>query len=87
MSNPDDILREIKMRRGAVKQIAEACSLTTQAVSQWRHVPRKHLAAVSLATGRAPAELRPDLWAQNDNGGPLPPGGAAAKNPQKKEAA
>lgn len=86
MSNPDDILLEIKERRGAVKRLAEACSLTTQAVSQWRRVPKKHLAAVARVTGRTPEELRPDLWA-NDNAPEPPPSGGAAKHPEKREAA
>ena len=81
MSARDPILTEIKSRRGAVKEIAAACFLTPQAVSQWRHVPRWHVDVVSRLTGIPAHQLRPDLWDAPTGGSG--PGGT----PHTKEAA
>lgn len=38
-------LNEILSRRGGGKAIAEACGVSHAAVSQWKKVPQKHVAA------------------------------------------
>lgn len=58
----DAILNEIMMRRGANKRISEACGLSTAAVAQWKRVPKRHLQTVAAVCGKAPRELRPDLF-------------------------
>jgi DNA-binding transcriptional regulator YdaS (Cro superfamily) len=57
----DPALEELLSRRGAVKRIAEACDISTAAVSQWKRVPRRRVAAVAEALGIEPAQVRPDL--------------------------
>ncbi len=48
--------------RGANKSIAEACGISTAAVSQWNRVPRRHVEAVARVTGIDPQQLRPDMF-------------------------
>ncbi|MBF0869748.1 hypothetical protein A0J51_01517 [Gluconobacter japonicus] len=61
-----EILSQIRSRRFAVKEIAAACNVTTQAVSQWEKVPRKHLGPVSRVTGIDAHQLRPDLFSDEN---------------------
>lgn len=58
----DDIITEIRARRGAVTAIAKKCGVSKAAVSKWGRVPKRHLEAVSELTGLPVAHLRPDLF-------------------------
>lgn len=62
----DDILTEIRARRGAVTAIAKKCGISKAAVSKWSRVPKWHLGSVSELTGHAPEILRPDLFLANE---------------------
>lgn len=46
---------------GDCSRIAGACGVTTQAVSQWKRVPERHVRAVAALLGTTPERLRPDL--------------------------
>lgn len=48
-------------RWGDCSRIAGACGVTTQAVSQWKRVPERHVRAVAALLGTTPERLRPDL--------------------------
>jgi DNA-binding transcriptional regulator YdaS (Cro superfamily) len=61
----DPALEELLSRRGAVKRIAEACAISTAAVSQWKRVPRRHIATVAQAMGVEPGRVRPDIVPEN----------------------
>jgi len=56
----DKGLRLARERKG-VTAIADACGVTTQAVSQWKRIPPRHVKAVSNLTGTPPHLLRPDI--------------------------
>ena len=48
-----------------LKQIAEICGVTPQAVFLWRRdqrVPAKHVPLLARKLGLRPAQLRPDLY-------------------------
>ena len=60
----DPVIDRILATRGANKAIAEACGISTAAVSQWHRVPRKHLETVSQVTGVEPHELPPAMFAE-----------------------
>jgi pyruvate kinase len=62
----DPILDEVFSRRLMVKRIAEATGISTAAVSQWRRVPKRHLAVMSAITGLPAHTFRPDLSAADD---------------------
>jgi DNA-binding transcriptional regulator YdaS (Cro superfamily) len=57
----DPILERAFSTRLAVTQIAEALGISRSAVSQWRRVPERHLAAVARITKIPKYQLRPDL--------------------------
>jgi transposase-like protein len=57
----DAILDEAFRPRLAVTQIADAIGISRSAVSQWRRVPERHLAAVARITKIPKYRLRPDL--------------------------
>jgi len=48
-------------RRLAVKRIAAAAGISSQAVSRWRRVPERWLDVVARVSGVPAHELRPDL--------------------------
>lgn len=58
----DPILEQALNTRMAVTQIAETIGISRAAVSQWRRVPEKHVAAVAKITGISKRRLRPDLY-------------------------
>jgi pyruvate kinase len=58
----DAALERALRTRMAVTEIAEALGVSRAAVSQWRRVPEKHLAAVARITGISKRQLRPDLF-------------------------
>ena len=58
----DEALEELLQRRMMVTTLARALGLTTGAVSQWRRVPERHLAAVARITRVSKRQLRPDLY-------------------------
>ncbi|MBF0857625.1 hypothetical protein HKD24_00135 [Gluconobacter sp. LMG 31484] len=60
----DDIIIEIRARRGAVTAIAKKCGISKAAVSKWGRVPKWHLDAVSELTGLPVDQLRPDLFCE-----------------------
>lgn len=61
----DPALEELLSRRGAVKRIAEACNISTAAVSQWRRVPKVRIGQVAEALGVQPENVRPDLYGRD----------------------
>jgi pyruvate kinase len=58
----DPVLGEALRRRMAVTEIAAATGLSRAAVSQWKRVPERHLAAVAKVTRISKRRLRPDLY-------------------------
>lgn len=56
-------MKEIFRAGGGVAKLARAIERDHSTLLGWRQVPVAHLAAVSAATGIAPATLRPDLAA------------------------
>jgi DNA-binding transcriptional regulator YdaS (Cro superfamily) len=52
-------LASLLSRRNAVRDFAEACGISTAAVSQWRQVPVKHAETIAALTGLSVADLRP----------------------------
>ena len=58
----DPILEEAFRQRLAVTEIARAIGITRAAVSQWRRVPERHVAAVARLTKIPKRRLRPDLF-------------------------
>jgi pyruvate kinase len=58
----DETLERIFQQRMMVTTLARALGLTTGAVSQWRRVPERHLAAVARLTRVSKRRLRPDLY-------------------------
>lgn len=57
----DPALTSALSRRLAVKRIAEAAGITSQAVSRWRRVPERWVEIVAEVSGIPAWELRPDL--------------------------
>ena len=53
-------LAALLSERGAVTRIAKACNLRPSAVSQWTHVPARHLRTVSEVTGVPLEQLVPE---------------------------
>ena len=60
----DQVLLSLIEKRGGTKRIADACGVTTQAVSQWRRVPRRHVETVAAIFGIPADRLRPDAQQQ-----------------------
>lgn len=48
-------------KKASVTEVANACGITSQAVSQWDRVPPNRLLPVSTLTGIPPHVLRPDI--------------------------
>lgn len=51
---------------GGVRAISTHLGLSRQAVYQWAEVPLKHAASVAKLCNMDLREVRPDLFAQND---------------------
>jgi len=51
---------------GGVRAISKRLNLSRQAVYQWSEVPLKHAASVAKLCNMDPREVRPDLFAAND---------------------
>ena len=62
----DPILELALRRRLAVTEIADAIGISRAAVSQWRRVPERHLAAVAKITRISKRRLRPDLYPERE---------------------
>lgn len=60
MRNP--IVQRVIDTAGTAKAVGEACGITGQAVSLWRHIPVEHVFAVEALTGIPREELRPDIF-------------------------
>jgi len=45
-----------------VADLADKLGITAPAIYAWKHIPEKHVAAVSKLTRIPPHELRPDLF-------------------------
>jgi pyruvate kinase len=58
----DEALERLFSQRMMVTTLARALGLTTGAVSQWRRVPERHLAAVARIARVSKRRLRPDLY-------------------------
>jgi DNA-binding transcriptional regulator YdaS (Cro superfamily) len=52
-------LASLLSRRNAVRDFAEACGISTAAVSQWRQVPARHAPTIARLTGLSVSDLRP----------------------------
>jgi hypothetical protein len=63
----DAPLRAALSQRLAVKRIAQATGITSQAVSRWHRVPERWLEAVAYVTGMPKEVLRPDLFPRRTN--------------------
>lgn len=50
------------MRRGRMKEIAQAVNLSVPAVCRWKRIPAERAQVISKALGLSLHELRPDLW-------------------------
>lgn len=57
----DKGLRLVRKKK-SVSEIADACGIKSQAVSQWDRVPPGRVKAVSKLTGIPPHEIRPDWF-------------------------
>ncbi len=57
----DKALRKA-IEKSSVTEIARACGITTQAVSQWTRVPPTRVRLVARLTGIPPHILRPDFY-------------------------
>ena len=73
----DPALQLALSRRLAVKRIAAAAGITSQAVSRWQRVPARWVAIVADVTGIPAHELRPDLF--------VPPGYQLVRIPEVAE--
>lgn len=62
MSDREPPLQKAFSVRNAITDVARALDITVAAVSNWRRVPRKHLAEVSKIVSMSERELRPDLF-------------------------
>ncbi len=58
----DPHYQEFLMRRGRVRQIAQATGLSRQAISAWRRIPAERAIEIADKLDYALWELRPDLW-------------------------
>lgn len=58
---PEHAMRNAVKKVGTGK-IAEIVGVTSQAVSQWKRVPYRHVKKVSKASGIPVEELAPDLF-------------------------
>ncbi|HEY2416595.1 MAG TPA: Cro/CI family transcriptional regulator [Steroidobacteraceae bacterium] len=59
----DQCLYRLMQIRGATTRVAEGLGISTAAVSQWERVPRDRVMQVATILGVSPAEVRPDLYA------------------------
>ncbi len=55
-------LQAAKERAGGGANLARRIGISGAAVSRWRRIPLKRLAAVAHATGMSLIELRPDIY-------------------------
>lgn len=60
MRNP--IVTRVIRAVGSAKAVGDACGITGQAVSLWRHVPIEHVITVEKISGIPREELRPDVF-------------------------
>ena len=60
MRNP--IVKRVVRAVGTARAVGEACGITGQAVSLWRHVPIEHVFTVERISGIPREELRPDIF-------------------------
>ena len=49
---------------GGPAKIARICGVSSQAVSQWKRIPRDHAKAIAEATGVPLQRLLPDVFGQ-----------------------
>lgn len=62
MRDRDEALERAIEKAGSSQKLAEAISITPQALSQWASVPALRVLAVEAATGISRHELRPDIY-------------------------
>jgi DNA-binding transcriptional regulator YdaS (Cro superfamily) len=52
------LLSQIRRLRGGTSKIAEACGISTSAVSQWRSVPSEHVPALEAVAAELGIKAR-----------------------------
>ncbi|MBS7532096.1 helix-turn-helix domain-containing protein [Ancylobacter sonchi] len=57
-----DALSIAKERAGGAVGLARPLGISSQAVSQWRRAPAKHVLNIERVTGVSRHDLRPDLY-------------------------
>jgi DNA invertase Pin-like site-specific DNA recombinase len=62
VKEPDAIVKKLFAIHGMQSQIADACGIRSQAVSQWKRVPGHWVQIVSEVTGIPPEQIRPDIF-------------------------
>lgn len=55
----------IRRRRGMITLIARELGMGWQSVSEWKHVPLRHVFRVAKITNIKPEKLRPDFFADD----------------------
>jgi hypothetical protein len=59
---PDKIVAKIFSTVGLRVQIAKACDISPQSVTQWKKVPAHWVQTVAEVTGWKPEDIRPDIF-------------------------
>jgi len=55
--------KEIIVKAGGARALAEALGVTTQAIYDWRLIPAKHVYKVAKMAGIEPDKIRPEMFA------------------------
>lgn len=58
----EHLIKWFKAERGRKLRMTEKLDLSTGAISQWKRVPNRHVAAVARITRIPKHVLRPDLY-------------------------
>lgn len=64
METRDDPTIEAIARAGGAAVVARAFGITSQAVSQWRHIPIERVRTIEALSGISRYELRPDIFGE-----------------------
>jgi len=61
-TEPDSVVRKILDTWGLRAQIADACGIRHQAISQWKRVPPHWVHVVAKVLDMTPEQIRPDIF-------------------------
>lgn len=62
MKERDPVILELRDAMGSFMAIAEACGVSSQAISQWRSIPVDHVVKLERLSGIPRERLRPDIF-------------------------